>query len=632
MRIVKEGDLKPQRKYLIWVEQRRSYRDVKEFLSRTGLKRAEFFVANSVHALKLAQELGEDDPAKAALVRPFSAIDPAIDEDLYGASLACASWYARILTRALAPLKVPGLDEKISTPFMLALAAHLASELRPLFALVNLVSKAQGVPVLVLPGKPSALPLIIDAIEPDVTARFYRVEGFGDDAVEPRSGSALVDVYPPGILAFPPDEIARVMAKADVALVSHVSDSLYRVFCEQVLPPLCTRKTVALFTVTPGPLEELHSSPLRRLIDDGVLTLTHAERRGVVELPDRVVAAVDRSIAALLSHPPSLKRPAGVRKLEAIAAKVVSRHVLSLLDAAGAMSSAFRVSLSSIEAVAVCPGRYLGASVLVEAAKSAGVPTVEIQGGIIGRTKRYFPPSADHVVAIDPESAAIYRELLGVPADRVTIVGSAKIDLSTEPARRLSREEARQRASLDHLDLGGRPLVLFASQPIGLERAKVLFEAVLTGVAQAGISHLVVKTHPREGAEYAELYERLGKALGTVTVILAAPVDVHYFFVAVDIALTYYSTVGVEAFALGRPVVAVNPFAEPPAFDLAALGVAMSARTGAQLADCLRQIEEAGLGQFYVSDPKLSLLTDGGATDRVVQFVLDMAARVGSSR
>jgi hypothetical protein len=69
-------------------------------------------------------------------------------------------------------------------------------------------------------------------------------------------------------------------------------------------------------------------------------------------------------------------------------------------------------------------------------------------------------------------------------------------------------------------------------------------------------------------------------------------------------------------------VIAVNPFEEPPPYDLAELGVAVSARNPEQLAAALEHAQTAKFAQFYVSDPGLSVLKDGRTHERVMAAVL----------
>ena len=115
--------------------------------------------------------------------------------------------------------------------------------------------------------------------------------------------------------------------------------------------------------------------------------------------------------------------------------------------------------------------------------------------------------------------------------------------------------------------------------------------------------------------------------------------DTFAYVRAADVVATYCSAIGMEAFALDRPVLMVDPFDEPAPVDLHELGVAVRVRTPKEIAGLIA--DEASVpGSILAAPASKSILrqralmrevSDGRAIDRIVEEV-DKARAIVSDK
>ena len=117
------------------------------------------------------------------------------------------------------------------------------------------------------------------------------------------------------------------------------------------------------------------------------------------------------------------------------------------------------------------------------------------------------------------------------------------------------REEVRRDFSLTP----GRPLVIFVSKYVSLvfsaEEREAFYRTMVAAARQLGDVDFIVKVHPNEDLE--RLREQVGE-WGWPEALLTKDYDIHRLFGAADAAVMVTSMAGLEAMALGCPVVAVQ--------------------------------------------------------------------------
>ena len=295
-----------------------------------------------------------------------------------------------------------------------------------------------------------------------------------------------------------------------------------------------------------------------------------------------------------LPWPLSKNRRVG-RKLKATRyALLKSVHLIDrALQHASHIAAIWEPITRPADSVLVCPGRHLESAMITCLAKKYNIPTYELQNGTISASGRFVKPITDIVFANDTFSAKVYDKL-GMTKDKIKLVGSPRIDNGLASLRNISMAEAKKQV-FGHEFNQDRKVIMFASQPLGPEISTRLFRLVASAVKQLANHTLLLRPHPSETKADLEGYmrEMADIGLSSSRFILSARHSLE--LQAVDAVCTYYSTMGMEALALNKPVVCVAPDDSTLPFDLCQLGAMGPCRT---ISDLAHQFENAAPTAF----------------------------------
>ncbi|MDK9697567.1 MAG: hypothetical protein OEL76_14370 [Siculibacillus sp.] len=266
--------------------------------------------------------------------------------------------------------------------------------------------------------------------------------------------------------------------------------------------------------------------------------------------------------------------------------------------------------------VAVSSGRSMEARLSVAIAEEFGIGTLDVQAGATSKSRRFRRPTAQRCTCIDRAHWNIYHDHFGMPAERIEVCGSPRIDLLLEPIRRLDPAEARRRWFSGFSD---RPILFVATQPIEFDRIMRIAEVAMSA-ADVGWG-VVIKPHPNEPERHITAYRDMAARRGHGDdVLVDRSIDVYEGVRGADVVAAYFSTVAQEAFALRKPVLVIDPFPAPPELDFVAMGIARRVASPEEL----RGVLESARGESPASsDPFLSVLQDGLAADRVRRLLCD---------
>ena len=208
-------------------------------------------------------------------------------------------------------------------------------------------------------------------------------------------------------------------------------------------------------------------------------------------------------------------------------------------------------------AVVITTDRRMVDRALALAARRRGIPTLLYWGGaVLGRDRANLFDVADRVLVLGDH----VRNLLikqGVPPARLVVLGDPRSDA----VRRTARETLRAQVFAD-LDLDPkRPLVVMVSKYVSLlfsyGEKQAFYRTVRDATRALGGVNVVIKPHPNH-----EDLDVLRKDLDTLgwsdVTLVRREYDIQRLFGAADVALMVTSMAGIEAMALGCPVVAVQ--------------------------------------------------------------------------
>ena len=294
-------------------------------------------------------------------------------------------------------------------------------------------------------------------------------------------------------------------------------------------------------------------APLRRALEDGAAGghlmdhLPRAEARRLV----RELRPLSRRLRARLKY----RRPGG--PLADIVAPYARDAVTWSVATARLYLAAACRALDACRpaAVVITSDRRMSERAFALAARARGIPSLLFYGGaLLGRDRTNLFDVGDRVLLLGEHARAGLIEA-GIDVRRLTAIGDPRSnDARLTPADRLRTDVCH------HFGLAPeRPLIVMVSKYVSLlfsaGEKEAFYRTVHDAVRRLGDAQVVVKVHPNEDLKL--LREQVG-AWGWAEAVLTKDYDIHRLFGAADAAVMVTSMAGIEAMAMGCPVVAVQ--------------------------------------------------------------------------
>ncbi len=227
-----------------------------------------------------------------------------------------------------------------------------------------------------------------------------------------------------------------------------------------------------------------------------------------------------------------------------------------VLEAAGRALDALKPS-----AVVITSNRRYTERALALAARTRRIPVLMFSGTLLkGRDDYEFLDVADRLLVIGAYlKGELVRQQKGVKSDRISVVGDPRSNAARlVPSAELRKDVAR------HFDLdAAAPIVVFISKYVSRffsdQEKESFYRTYLDAARKLDGVQTIVKVHPNEDLA---LLQRQVADWGWPEAILTKDYDIHRLFGAADAAVMVTSMAGLEAMALGCPVVAVQAVAK----------------------------------------------------------------------
>ncbi|MCD4734165.1 CDP-glycerol glycerophosphotransferase family protein [bacterium] len=187
-------------------------------------------------------------------------------------------------------------------------------------------------------------------------------------------------------------------------------------------------------------------------------------------------------------------------------------------------------------------------------ARRQGIPTLALEShDIVYDSPVFSRLDADKLAVSSDYTAAIYHKH-GIEKSRLVVTGEPTYDHLAE-----LRLNAVPKSPGEE-----RTLAVF-TQPLDLAINATMRRELLSGAAQAiremSNLRLVIKPHPRD--DRATLLQELERLELPEETLLPKSHDLYALLANADVVLTFFSTVGVEALLVGKPVVLYKPDPRP---------------------------------------------------------------------
>lgn len=284
-----------------------------------------------------------------------------------------------------------------------------------------------------------------------------------------------------------------------------------------------------------------------------------------------------------------------------------SVHVLSLVRV---FDEVFR--RSSPAAVLCSPARSFEGVAAIAAARARGITSFDLQSGTVAPSRRTWRPLSDIVFASDVESQRIFREVHGVSHEAAIAVGSPWLDhrLAVAPPR-----PSRPSPSSEH----SRCRVILTLQTLPIETTERLIDLVGDAIARCDDVDLTVSIHPGERSpNVMRVRARTRRLFPRARIVHGGSLEE---FACHDVCVTYCSSSGFEAHAVGCRVIAINPTDGSWLFRLARAGVATEVTSSVELRTAI--LTRPPLGSQPIESELTGMLTDGGAAERIRAILLE---------
>jgi UDP-N-acetylglucosamine 2-epimerase len=215
-------------------------------------------------------------------------------------------------------------------------------------------------------------------------------------------------------------------------------------------------------------------------------------------------------------------------------------------------------------------------------ARSKGVRSLHVQHGIMADRMLWGKLHADQIAVW---GEADHRRLIctGVPSERITVTGNPRFDHLAQPT---SSETVK--ALLSSLGLQADcPIILVTTQHDSLEASRQQLSAVIQAAAGLPQHQIVVKLHP---AEAFDPYRRMLRELEASHLHLVRDVDLFTLLEASAVLITRFSTTGLEAMLIGKPVISLNFSGQPDRVPYAESGAALGVHQPEELLPALEAV------------------------------------------
>ncbi len=186
--------------------------------------------------------------------------------------------------------------------------------------------------------------------------------------------------------------------------------------------------------------------------------------------------------------------------------------------------------------------------ILISVGNKKGVKTLIVQHGAIWDHALFDGSLCTKFAAYGEQTKKILRKR-GVRKDQIVITGQA------EDTPTVSREKIRRKICTKLSVSSKKPVITFTSQALAESVNYPSFEVLYETIKEMPKVQFVIKLHPDESDK---LHREFIRKLDLKNVMIIKDINIKELLIASDLIINIYSTVGMEALSLGRPLVSIN--------------------------------------------------------------------------
>jgi len=248
------------------------------------------------------------------------------------------------------------------------------------------------------------------------------------------------------------------------------------------------------------------------------------------------------------------------------------------------------------------------------------IPTLILQHGAVADHPLFGPIFADKMAVFGERSKKVLVKR-GVEPEKLVGTGQPRFD------KLVGKDFAGKKEIYHQLNINDDKGLVVLTTQLDDSEGEAVFRNVADAMKKFPEKHLIVKVHPGGSIDF---YQRIANEMGINNVVITKNIDLYGLLNACDVMLTSFSTTGLEAMILGKPVITINltgiPDIVPYAESGAAIGVCKPEELASAINSALydektrKSLEEMRKKFVYESAYKM----DGKASERVAGLIEEM--------
>jgi len=275
----------------------------------------------------------------------------------------------------------------------------------------------------------------------------------------------------------------------------------------------------------------------------------------------------------------------------------------------------------------------------LKAAKEKGIPTVSLQHGLItdnllpyfhklehikNKNKSLIFPLPDRMCVWSEESRKNLLEKGNFPPSIPIVTGDPKVDFLSKVIKSFDVDEIRKKLKIKE----GKRIILFATENLPKkEEQEIIAKSVISTFKSLKDVHLIIKPHPNELD--ISLYQNLISKFELLEYSIITDINLYELLFVSDLVILSYSTVGVEAMRMGKPVISLNLLGLHDDALIIQKNAAVVVRNSDELLPTIKQYLNSKFSQKLIENGKIFAEKelgeiDGNAANRIVDQILQL--------
>jgi hypothetical protein len=250
--------------------------------------------------------------------------------------------------------------------------------------------------------------------------------------------------------------------------------------------------------------------------------------------------------------------------------------------------------------ILLSPSRTMEGQALISVARKYGIKSFDLQCSTLAKTKRFWNPKTDFIFCMDSFTQNLYNDLYGIGYEKLILAGSPRMDEKIRKYRNLTKKN----------NIQNTKRIFVALQTLGEDINIAFLDTCFEAIKDLDNIEITLGFHPKDKNTNKE------NILKKYSLFKATTKDTLQELWEHDICITYYSFTGVEAFALGCKVIALNivdRISWP--YRLKDLGIAEEAYNSEELKELIIDDKE------YDLDESAIVLRDGLSLERISKAI-----------